>query len=108
MSNCPLVRWAAGTGATLIGFDTSVTVKVPDTRGAEIDVMVKVPAPPAWPLSQFWAPSTIVTVPCTAGVKSRLMVAGGEGGIDRPPPIGPASVMTRKLVSCPVMAWNRP
>ena len=63
MSNCPFVRCAVGTGTTFSGFETNVTVKVPVTRVVEIEVTVKVPAPPVWPLSQFCAPRTIVTVP---------------------------------------------
>jgi hypothetical protein len=36
MSNCPLVNWAVGTGMTLIGFETSVTVKVPVDHRIEL------------------------------------------------------------------------
>src|SRR4030095_8842335 len=68
---------------TLIGLLTRVTVNVPPTRVFEIDVTVNVPAPPSCPLSQFCAPSTMVTMP--------------------PPLNGTATVITRKFVSCPVM-----
>src|SRR4029450_11714808 len=73
------------------------------TRVFEIDVTVNVPAPPSCPLSQFCAPSTMVTKPRPGVAKSRETIAGGDGGICTPPLKGTASVMTRKLVSCPVI-----
>jgi len=63
MSNCPLVRRAVGTGTAFSGFETNVTVNVPVTRVADMDVTVKLPVAPAWPLSQFCEPRTMVTTP---------------------------------------------
>src|SRR4029453_2281706 len=103
MSKVPLVSRAVGTATVLIGLFTSVTVKVPVTRVAEIDVTVKLPCPPSWPLSQFCAPSTIVAVPRMPAVKSSGIVGAADGGTSNPALKGTTNVITRKFVSWPVI-----
>src|SRR5712692_5568738 len=102
MSNCPLVRCAVGTGTTLIGLLTRVTVNVPETCVDEIEVIVAVPSPPACPLSQFDEPRTMVTSPNGEGANVSEMLEGWDGGIWSEPLTGSASVMTRNEVSWPV------